>query len=198
LNHQAALSWISKPLKTICIMIKLRCIQLGLLASSFFICTAFMCSKDDSPATPNNPEFMSLIGYWTIKGGHSYGINDKGEKKQTATLKEGTSAYEFFADGTFISHVLVGQVSSEKGNWKLEVKKLDGKDIEEGVLLLTSPTIKAMAGELFVDNDGFMRAQITSINKSVATTKPRIYLTSKHVEAYPYKEAWVESNYEKR
>ncbi len=179
-------------------MIKLRSIQLGLLAFSFFTCTAFMCSKDDSPATPNNPEFTSLIGYWIVKGGNSYGINDKGEKKVTATLKENTSAYEFFADGTFISHVLVGQVDSEKGNWKLEVKKLDGKDIEEGVLALTSPSMKALAGQLFVDKDGYMRAQISSINKSVASTKPRIYLISKHVEAYPYKEAWVESIYETR
>jgi hypothetical protein len=178
-------------------MIKHRFFPIGLLILSFLACSAFMCSKED-PTKPETPEFTSLVGYWIVTGGQSYGINDKGEKKQTATLKEGTSAYEFFADGTFISHVLVGKVSSEKGNWKLEVKKLDGKDIEEGVLALTSPSIKALAGELFIDKDGYMRIQISSINKSAATTKPRIYLTSKHVEAYPYKEAWVESHYEKR
>lgn len=168
------------------------------LACSFVFSSAFMCTKEDNATAPLNPEFTSLIGYWKLKSGTSYGINEKGEKKQTATMKEGVAAYEFFADGTFISHVLVGKPSSEKGTWKLEVKKLDGKDIEEGNLLLTSPSIKASAGVLFVDQDGYMRTQITSIDKSVATSAPRIYLVSKHVEAYPYKEAWVETIYEKQ
>ena len=168
------------------------------LACSFVFSSAFMCTKEDNASAPVNPEFTYLIGYWKLKSGTSYGINEKGEKKQTATMKEGVAAYEFFADGTFISHVLVGKPSSEKGTWKLEVKKLDGKDIEEGTLLLTSPSIKASAGVLYVDQDGNMRTQISSINKSVATSAPRIYLVSKHVEAYPYKEAWVETIYEKQ
>ena len=83
-----------------------------------------MCSKEDAVIAPVKPEFTSLIGYWKLKSGASFGINEKGEKKQTATMKEGTVAYEFFADGTFISHVLVGTPESEKGTWKLEVKKL--------------------------------------------------------------------------
>lgn len=168
------------------------------LACCFVFSSAFMCSKEDNESTPVNPEFTSLIGYWKLKSGVSFGINEKGEKKQTATMKEGTVAYEFFADGTFINHVLVGTPTSEKGNWKLEVKKLDGKDIEEGTLALTSPGMKALAGEVFVDQDGWMRLQISSIDKSAGTTKPRIYLISKRTEAYPYKEAWVETTYEKQ
>jgi hypothetical protein len=176
---------------------KNRLAHLFVLLFCFVASSAFMCSKEDAAPVPS-PEFTSLIGYWKIKSGTSYGINEKGEKKTTATMKEGVAAYEFFADGTFISHVLVGNPTSEKGTWKLEVKKLDGKDIEEGVLRLTSPSIKALAGELFVDQDGYMRNQISSINKSAATSAPRIYLVSKHVEAYPYKEAWVETVYEKQ
>lgn len=178
-------------------MIKIRLIQFFLLIFSFVVSSAFMCSKEDATPAPT-PEFTSLIGYWKLKSGVSYGINEKGEKKTTATMKEGVTAYEFFADGTFISHALVGNLPSEKGTWKLEVKKLDGKDIEEGVLLLTSPSIKQHAGELFIDKDGYMRHDIASINQSVASSKPRIYLISKHVEAYPYKDAWVETTYEKQ
>lgn len=176
---------------------KKRLAHLLVLTLCFVASSAFMCSKEDA-APASTPEFTSLIGYWKVKSGASYGINEKGEKKQTATMKEGVAAYEFFADGTFISHVLVGNPSSEKGTWKLEVKRLDGKDIEEGTLLLTSPSLKASAGVLFVDQDGYMRTQISSIDKSAVTTKPRIYLVSKHVEAYPYKEAWVETTYEKQ
>lgn len=168
------------------------------LACSFVFSSAFMCSKEDNAIAPVKPEFTSLIGYWKLKSGASFGINEKGEKKKTATMKEGTVAYEFFADGTFISHALVGKLSSEKGNWKLEVKKLDGKDIEEGVLALTSPAFKEAAGQVFIDKDGWMRHQITSINSSAANGKPHIYLSSKHVESYPYKEAWVETIYEKQ
>lgn len=168
------------------------------LAFSFVASSAFMCSKEDAVIAPVKPEFTSLIGYWKLKSGASFGINEKGEKKQTATMKEGTVAYEFFADGTFISHVLVGTPESEKGNWKLEVKKLDGKDIEEGVLALTSAGTKANAGQVWIDQDGSMRQQISSLDKPIGGTKPRIYLVSKRIEIYPYKEAWVETTYEKQ
>ena len=168
------------------------------LAFSFVASSAFMCSKEDAVIAPVKPEFTSLIGYWKLKSGASFGINEKGEKKQTATMKEGVVAYEFFADGTFISHVLVGTPTSEKGNWKLEVKKLDSKDIEDGVLTLTSVSTKAGAGEVWVDQDGSMRQQISSLDKPTGATKPRIYLVSKRIEVYPYKEAWVETTYEKQ
>lgn len=176
---------------------KNRFAHLLILLVCFVASSAFMCSKEDATPVPE-PEFTSLIGYWKLQSGASYGINEKGEKKTTATMKEGVTAYEFFADGTFISHVLVGKPASEKGTWKLEVKRLDGKDIEEGTLSLTSPSIKGIAGELFVDKDGYMRHEIASINKSVASAKPRLYLKSKHVESYPYKETWVETIYEKQ
>lgn len=168
------------------------------LACSFVFSSAFMCSKEDAVIAPVKHEFTSLIGYWKLKSGASFGINEKGEKKQTATMKEGTVAYEFFADGTFISHVLVGTPESEKGNWKLEVKKLESKDIEDGVLTLTSAGTKANAGQVWIDQDGSMRQQISSLEKPTGATKPRIYLVSKRIEVYPYKEAWVETTYEKQ
>lgn len=177
---------------------KNRFALLFVMAFSFVVSSAFMCSKEDTATVPVKLEYTSLIGYWKLKSGASFGINEKGEKKQTTTMKEGVVAYEFFADGTFISHVLVGTPTSEKGNWKLEVKKLDSKDIEDGVLTLTSPSTKASAGEIWVDQDGAMRQQISSLDKPTGATKPRIYLVSKHIEVYPYKEAWVETTYEKQ
>jgi hypothetical protein len=177
---------------------KNRFALLLVMAFSFVASSAFMCSKEDTTITPVKLEYTSLIGYWKLKSGASFGINEKGEKKQTATMKEGVVAYEFFADGTVINHVLVGTPESEKGNWKLEVKKLEGKDIEDGILTLTSASTKAGAGEVWVDQDGSLRQQISSLDKPTGATKPRIYLVSKRIEVYPYKEAWVETTYEKQ
>jgi superfamily II DNA or RNA helicase len=87
---------------------------------------------------------------------------------------------------------------SENINWKLEVKKLEGKDIEDGILTLTSASTKAGAGEVWVDQDGSLRQQISSLDEPTGATKPRIYLVSKRIEVYPYKEAWVETTYEKQ
>ncbi len=53
-----------------------------LLACSFVFSSAFMCSKEDNASAPVKPEFTSLIGYWKLKSGASFGINEKAKRNK--------------------------------------------------------------------------------------------------------------------
>lgn len=159
--------------------------------------TAAMCNKE-SDATPNEPEYTSLVGYWKLKSGSTYGKKENGTTIKTATLNAGVFAHEFFADGKYSGHDLTGSLPSESGTWKLEVQMLDGKDIEVGTLSITTPSTQALAGELSVDADGSQKYEISSLTAPVGGTKPIITLISKKYEAYPYPENWAEYIFEKQ
>lgn len=170
-------------------------IRASIFLSIFFFASASMCNKEE----PNSqPEYTSLVGYWKLKGGNSFAIKDNGEQIITATLKEGVFANEFFADGNMIGHDLTGSLPSEKGAWKLEVQKLDDKDIEEGTLSIYTDYSKENAGTLFIDAEGSIKYNIATINNPSQGGKPHMYLTTKRYEVYPYKENWVYYIYEKQ
>lgn len=159
---------------------------------------ASQCKKDNDTTPDDGPEYTSLLGYWKLKSGVSYAKKEDGTTITTATLNPGTFAHEFFADGKYTGHDLTGNIPSESGTWKLEVKTLDGKDIEEGTLSVTTPSTQALAGEIFVDADGSQKFEIASINSPSSGSKPIITLTTKKYEAYPYAENWAVYVYEKQ
>lgn len=152
--------------------------------------TASMCQKSDDSSN-EEPAYTSLVGYWKLKSGHSYAIDNQGQQIITATLNEGVFAHEFFSDGTYKGYDLVGSGPGETGTWKLEVIQLDGLDIEEGVLSITTPTTQANAGLLFFDADGSQKYAIASINNPADGSKPIITLETKRYEVYPYAENWA-------
>ena len=52
---------------------KNRFAPLLMIAFSFVASSAFMCSKEEAVTAPVKPEFTSLIGYWKLKSGASFG-----------------------------------------------------------------------------------------------------------------------------
>lgn len=171
--------------------------QRALLCLVILFSTA-MCQKDDAAGGGNGAEYTSLIGYWKLKNGVSYAKKADGTTITTATLKEGVFAHEFFKDGKYTGHDLTGTLPSATGTWKLEVKKTDGKDIEEGILAVSTADTKDMAGELFVDADGAIRYEIATIDAPVGGSKSVMTLTTKKYKGYPYDENWVVYTYQKQ
>lgn len=173
-------------------MLKTICTSTALLVL-FLFSTASMCNKEENSDEDNNgPEYTSLIGYWKLKNGQSFAINDNGQQIVTATLNPGVFAHEFLADGVYKGHNLTsGAPPAETGTWKLTVTALDGKDIEDGTLAITTPSTQSIAGELFVEADGSVKYSIASINNPVGGGKPIITLTTKEYEAYPYSKNWA-------
>jgi hypothetical protein len=153
--------------------------------------TASMCNKENAEDDNNDPEYTSLIGYWKLKLGQTFAIKDDGQQIVTATLNPGVFAHEFFSDGTYKGHNLIGTEPGESGTWKLTVTALDDKDIEDGILSITTPSTQSLAGELFVDADGSLKYSIASINNPADGGKPIITLTTKQYEAYPYSKNWA-------
>ena len=151
--------------------------------------TSSMCSKDEED-TPNQ-NYTSLIGLWKVKSGTTYAINDKNEQIVTATIKEGVVGHEFLSDGSYIGHDYTGTTPGEKGNWELKITLLDGQDIEDGTLAISSPSIKQSAGDLFVDADGYIRYSIATIDQPIGGSKSVMTLTTKKYEAFPYNENWA-------
>ena len=80
----------------------------------------------------------------------------------------------------------------------MEVKKKDEKDIEEGILSITTPSTLANKGMLFFDNDGSIKFSITSTYKRISDKKSVLYLETKKYEAYPYNENWAYYIFEKQ
>ncbi len=160
--------------------------------------SAAICHEDDADSSGKEPEYTSLIGYWVIKEGASYAKKADGSTITTATIKPGTVANEFFADGKFTGHDLTGSFPAESGTWALTVGQLDGQDIESGTLSLISPSSKEAAGELFFEADGSMRFEISSINAPVGGGPPIISLKTKTIEGYPHAENWAVYVYEKK
>ena len=171
--------------------------KLTILFAIVLFSTASQCKKDDD-ATPNEPQYTSLLGYWKVKSGATYAKKDDGTTITTATLNEGVFASEFFADGKYTGHDLTGSLPSVSGTWELEVRTLDGKDIEEGTLSITTPDTQAAAGELFIDADGSLKYEIASINAPSDGSKAIITLTTKKFESYPYSENWAVYVYQKQ
>ncbi|HMQ49476.1 MAG TPA: hypothetical protein PKA00_18510 [Saprospiraceae bacterium] len=173
-------------------------IQLMAILAIAVFSTASMCQKSSDNTGDQEPENTSLIGYWKVKSGNTYAINSQGQQIITATLKEGVFAHEFFADGTYKGHDLTGTNPSETGTWKLEVIKLDGLDIKEGILSITTPSSQSIAGQLFVDADGSMKYSIATINNPADGSKPIFTLETKKYEVYPYAENWAVYMFQKQ
>lgn len=170
-----------------------------LLACVLLLSSAFMCQKDGDGTTPSeNPHFTSLVGYWKVVHGQTFAKNEAGETIVTAKLNPGAFAHEFFANGAYKGHVLVGKRTTESGNWMLTVRKTDGADIEDGTLAIKTASTMTGAGNSFVDADGYQRFTISSINSVTGSGKSRIYLISKRYPVYPYAENWAEYTFEKQ
>jgi hypothetical protein len=115
--------------------------------------------KDKAPEPVNSV----LLGYWKLDSGYSeWKKRGGGDWEKKATIKPGTTAYEFFADKTFISHDLTGKVPAVKGTWKIDVKSMDGKEIGQAYLNLYSEIFKEIAGTNALDKDGSMRFLIST------------------------------------
>ncbi len=175
---------------------------LNLLSKVFLIfsilCIFLSCENDDPSADTKVNDNSLVVGYWLLHKGQTFAINSHGEKILTATLNPKVFAHEFLADGTYIGHDLTGSTSGETGTWKLEVRKKDVNDIEEGTLTIMTPSTLANKGLLFIDIDGSMNFDITSIFSKQNNNKSSIYLETKKYEAYPYKENWASYSYEKQ
>lgn len=170
-----------------------------LLACVLLLSSAFMCQKDDDGTAPSeNPHFTSLVGYWKVVHGQTFAKNEAGATIVTANLNPGAFAHEFFANGAYKGHVLVGKLTTESGNWMLTVRKTEGADIEDGTLAIKTASTVAEAGNLFVDADGYQRFTISSLNSVTGSGKSRIYLISKRYAGYPYAENWAEYAFEKQ
>ncbi|MBK6565286.1 MAG: hypothetical protein IPL63_01180 [Saprospiraceae bacterium] len=155
------------------------------------------CEKEEVINKQNSDNEL-IVGYWLLSKGETFATNSKGEKIVTATLNPKIFAHEFLADGTYINHNLTSTSSTERGTWKVEVKKKDEKDIEEGILSITTPSTLANKGMLFFDNDGSIKFSITSTYKRISDKKSVLYLETKKYEAYPYNENWAYYIFEKQ
>lgn len=167
-----------------------------LILSIFFF--TLSCESDDAITETENSDNKLIEGYWLLDKGETYAINSNGQKIVTATLKPKVVAHEFLADGTYIGHDLLGTGPNVTGTWKLVVTKKDVKDIEEGVLSITTPSTLANKGTLFFDDDGSMKFSITSTYSKSNNKKSSIYLETKKYEAYPYAKNWGYYIYEKQ
>ena len=149
--------------------------------------------SDDQTAKDN----ALVVGYWLVKKGETYAINNDGEKIKTATLNPDVFAHEFLADLSYIGHDLVSN-HQEKGTWKLEVQFKDGSDIEEGTLSITTPSTMSGSGNPFADPDGSVKYKIATIFSKITNKKSVMYLETKKYESYPYKENWAYFTLEKQ
>ncbi|MBK6364914.1 MAG: hypothetical protein IPF52_16080 [Saprospiraceae bacterium] len=80
------------------------------------------CEKEEVINKQNSDNEL-IVGYWLLSKGETFATNSKGEKIVTATLNPKIFAHEFLADGTYINHNLTSTSSTERGTWKVEVKK---------------------------------------------------------------------------
>ncbi|PSL27222.1 hypothetical protein [Dyadobacter jiangsuensis] len=119
------------------------------------------CSE--KKATTPEPDNSALLGYWKLKEGHSEWLkrNTEDQWVKKATINPGVIAYEFLPDKSFISYDLTGKLPAVKGTWRMEIKSLDGKNIELATLFLFSDTFKDIADTGVLEKDGSMRFVIS-------------------------------------
>lgn len=149
--------------------------------------------SDDQTAKDN----ALVVGYWVVKKGETYAVNNEGQKIKTATLKPDVFAHEFLADQSYVGHDFVTN-HQEKGTWKLEVTFKDLNDIEEGTLSITTPSTMSGSGNPFADADGSIKYKIATITSRETDKKSVMYLETKKYESYPYKENWASFTLEKK
>lgn len=166
-----------------------------ILIYSLFL--AFSSCETDESDDQTAKDNALVVGYWLVKTGETYAINNDGEKIKTATLNPNVFAHEFLADGSYIGHDFISN-HQEKGIWKLEVQFKDGNDIEEGTLSITTPNTVSGSGNPFSDPDGSVKYKITSIFSRINDKKSVMYLETKKYESYPYKENWAYFTLEKQ
>jgi len=165
----------------------------------FFSVVLFFASCETEDTDDQKTKANELIvGYWLLSKGETYAINTHGEKITTATLKPKVFAHEFLADGTYKGHDFSGTTQGETGTWKLEVTQMDGQDINEGTLSITTPGTMANSGQLFIDADGSMKFNISTIFSRINDKKSVMYLETKKYEAFPYSENWAYYIFEKQ
>lgn len=165
-----------------------------ILIYSLFL--AFSSCETDESDDQTAKDNALVVGYWLVKKGETYAINNDGEKIKTATLNPDVFAHEFLADGSYIGHDLVSN-HQEKGTWKLEVQFKDLNDIEEGILSISTPSTMS-SGNPFADPDGSLKYKISTILSKVTNKKSVMYLETKKYESYPYKENWAYFTLEKQ
>lgn len=154
------------------------------------------CQKEDTPGqTAKNNELV--VGYWLLKKGTSYAVNDKGITIITANMNPDVFAHQLLSDGKYIGHDLVSN-KTEEGTWKLDVINKDLNDIEEGTLSIYTPSSMSASGNPFADPDGSFKYQIATVQSKINNKKSAMYLKTKKYESYPYKENWVEFILEKQ
>lgn len=178
-------------------MTSLHLLSKALLIISIF-CIFSSCEPDDTSDDTKDEDNSLVIGYWLLHEGQTFAINDKGERIVTATLKPKVVAHEFLADGKYIGHDLTGTFPSETGTWSIDILKKDAKDIEEATLSITTPSSLANKGQLFIDVDGILKFNASSLFSHTGNQKSYLYLETKKFESYPYKENWALYVYEKQ
>jgi hypothetical protein len=176
--------------------------SLHLLSKAFLIISIFCifssCEPDDTSDDTKDADNSLVVGYWLLYEGQTLAINDKGDTVVTAELEPKVVAHEFLADGTYKGHDLTGTFASETGSWSIDVIKKDDKDIEEATLSITTPSSLANKGQLFIDVDGVLKFNASTLFSHAGTKKTYLYLETKKFESYPHKENWALYVYEKQ
>nr|WP_295928710.1 hypothetical protein [uncultured Dyadobacter sp.] len=168
---------------------------------AWIICAAFLnvnagCEDDKKVDKAPEPEYTSLVGYWNAVVGFTYGKKTVDEDwKQLVQMKRGVFSYEFFSDGSLISHDNTHHFPSVKGNWKLEVKNVTDKQIEFGILSIYTDSTRAHPGTLFIEADSSMQFHITT---ETVDGKDYLQMSTKGYESYPCKFAYNKYFFERK
>lgn len=152
------------------------------------------CSKESEKTPEPKLEYPSLIGRWKLFVGFGFGKKSLDEPwEQIAQVKRGVVSYEFFADGRMKSYDNTGNFPAEEGNWSLEIKSMNGKDIELGFFKIYTPYTRANPGTEFIEPDGSIAYHLSTVTEDGVTF---LYLTTKAYESYPYKYVYNEYRFE--
>ncbi|NIJ53835.1 hypothetical protein [Dyadobacter arcticus] len=152
------------------------------------------CAKESEKTPEPKLEYPSLIGKWKLFVGFSFGKKSLDEPwKQVFQMKRGSVSWEFLADGRMLSYTNTANPEVEAGNWTLEIKNMDGKDIALGFFKIYTPFTRANPGSEFIEPDGSIAYHLKTVTEDGVTF---LYLTTKAYESYPYKYAYNEYRFE--
>ncbi|MBN8825192.1 MULTISPECIES: hypothetical protein [unclassified Spirosoma] len=128
----------------------------GLLMAILFGNSGAGCSSNTDNPTPQPDSFTSLLGRWELKEANVY-AQDAGMPQRLLGKSGEGLAYSFYADGSYDGCILSGSdwdnasqsgttgnwncTTNKPGRWALKVTRVQGKDIDDGTLTLTAPTL---------------------------------------------------------